>query len=107
MRNSRASDDYHEVANRWVTLDAAARLLEETKTAVFAQRCNILGEKIPVNRAEQIVKGSQEWLDYLTKMVNARTEANKARVTQDYYRMRFMEANSDAANERAMTRMSA
>lgn len=106
MRNSRPSDDYREVAHRWVTLDAAARLLEESKTAVLAQRCTKLGA-MPVARAEQLVKSSDEWRDYLKKMISSRTEANKARIEMKYYEMRFSEWQSDAANERTQTRLSA
>jgi len=106
-RNSRPSDDYRDVAHRWVTLDASARLLEETKTAVLAQKCNLLGEKMPVTRAEQIVKASEEWRDYLKKMIDARTQANKAKVEMKFYEMRFTEWNSDAANERREARLSA
>ena len=106
IRNTRHSDDFREVANRWVALDDAARMLEETKTAVLAQRCNALGD-MPVTRAEQIVKSSKEWDDYLRKMVNARTQANKAKVEMEYYRMRFAEWNSDAATERAEARLRA
>lgn len=105
MRNTRPSDDWRVVAERWVDLDDAARMLEETKTAVLAQRCNALGD-MPVTRAEQIVKSSKEWDDFLRKMVRARTQANKAKVEMEFYRMRFMEANSDAANERHLARAS-
>lgn len=101
--NRPASAEYQEVAHRWVTLDAVARLLEETKSAVFAQRCLASGEK-SVARAEMVIKADQSWHDHLRKMVDARTEANKARVEQDFQKMRFWEANSEAANERAAAR---
>lgn len=107
IRNSRRpSEDYLETGNDWCTLDQVARLLEENKTAVFAQRCNVLGD-MPVNRAEQIVRASQEWADYIKKMVEAKTAANRARVRLKYYEMKHMEAQSDAANERTETRLRA
>ena len=102
-RNRPASMEYQEVAHRWVTLDAAARLLEETKSAVFAQRCLSVTEKSQA-RAEMVAKADPVWADHLKKMVDARTQANKARVEQEFYRMRFWEANSEAANERASAR---
>jgi hypothetical protein len=105
-RNTRPSDDYQTVAHRWVTLDASARMLEEGKTAFFAQKCNLQGD-IPVNRAEQIVRASPEWANYIKRMVDAKTEANKARVEMEFYRMRFQEWQSDAANERTETRLRA
>lgn len=107
MRNDRRPSEYFlEQGNEWVTLDAVARLLEENKTAVFAQRCNALGE-MPVNRAEQMVRASPEWSDYIKKMVDAKTAANRAKIRTDYYRMKHMENTSDAANERLMSKMSA
>lgn len=106
MRNTRPSDDFKTVADRWVTLDAVARLLEEGKSAFFAQRCNLQGD-VPVNRAEQIVKASEEWSNYVKRMVNAKTEANRAKVEMEFYRMRFSEWSSDAANERTEARLRA
>lgn len=104
MRNSRASDDFLEVANSWVALDAAARMLEEGKTAFFAQKCVALGD-MPVNKAEQTVRSSEEWANYIKRMVGAKTEANKMKVRMDYMRMRFSEWQSDAANERLATKV--
>ena len=104
-RNRPASMEYAEVAQKWVTLDAAARLLEETKSAVFAQRCLVLNEKSQA-RAEMIAKAAPDWRDHLTKMVDARTAANRARVEQEFYKMRFWESNSEAANERMAARVS-
>ena len=43
-RNTRASEDFARAADDWVTLDDTARLLEETKTATFSQRCIALGD---------------------------------------------------------------
>jgi hypothetical protein len=107
MRNSRPpSQEFIEVAHNWVTLDATARLLEEGKTAFFAQKCNLQGD-IPVNRAEQMVRASKEWSDYIKKMVDAKTQANRAKVEMEFMRMKFMEATSEAANERAEARLRA
>lgn len=102
-RNRHISDDYLEVAEDWVTLDATARLLEESKSSVFSQRCLATGEK-SVARAELVVKASPQWLDYIDKMVKARTAANKARIKVEYNKMRLQEWQSDAANERLAVR---
>lgn len=75
-------------------------MLEETKTAVLAQRMGALGD-MPVNRAEQIVKGSPEWHEWIAGMVNARTQANLAKVKLEWIRMRFSEEQSEAATKRA------
>jgi hypothetical protein len=79
-------------------------MLEETKTAVLAQRMASLGD-MPVNRAEQIVKASTEWHEWIAGMVNARTTANLAKVKLEWVRMRFQEQQSDSANRRAEMRL--
>lgn len=106
MRNRRPSDDYLEAAEAWVAADSAARLLEESKTTVQAQMQVQKGD-MPVARAEQLVKASPEWAAFIQRLVKARTDANKARVRMEYMKMRFSEWQSDAANERTQTRLSA
>lgn len=88
----------------WCDKDNAARLLEETKSAVFAQRCAVLGD-IPVNRAEQIVKASPDWHDYVVKIVQAKTAANIARANLEYARVRKDEFMNAEANHRAEARL--
>jgi hypothetical protein len=81
-------------------MDAAARMLEEGKSAYIAQQINALGE-MPHAKAERIVKASPEYADYIKKMVNAKTAANRQRVECDFLKMRSMERNSEEANARA------
>jgi hypothetical protein len=100
LSNAPLSEQFRLAAKDWVDKDAAASMLEETKTAVLAQRMGSLGD-IPVNRAEQIVKGSQEWHDWIAGMVNARTAANLAKVKLEWVRMRFNEWQSEEATKRA------
>ena len=100
MSNAPLSEQFRLAAKDWVDKDAAASMLEETKTAVLAQRMAALGD-MPVNRAEQIVKGSQEWHDWIAGMVNARTAANLAKVKLEWVRMRFNEWQSEEATKRA------
>lgn len=102
--NRPISEQYRIAAKAWVELDAAASLLEETKSAVLAQRMRALGD-IPVNRAEQIVKSSEEWMDFIVKMVKAREAANLAKVRLEYVRMKFNEWVSGDANMRAEMRL--
>ena len=66
------SERYRLVAKEWVELDSAARMFEETKSAVLAQKMAVLGD-VPVSRAEQQVKASEDWHSFVTKMVEART----------------------------------
>jgi hypothetical protein len=102
------SEIYRDVAIRWADLDAAARMLEETKTAVLSQKMAALTGLAPamsVSRAEQQVKASPEWSDFLDKMVRARTQANKAKIEVEFTRMQFWERNSADATERQEMRM--
>lgn len=100
------SEQFRIVAKAWADAEAAAHVLEETKTAVFAQKCIALGE-MPVNRAEQTVKASVEWFEHLEKIVAARREANLKKVQLEYVRMKFSEwqaADANSRNERRMSR---
>lgn len=104
--NRRWSDSYLEAGETWVAAEAKARLLEESKTTVLAQMQVKLGD-MPVSRAEQMVKASPEWEAFIHKMVQAKTEANEAKIRVEFIRMKHAEAQSDAANDRAATRLSA
>lgn len=94
------SEQFRLTAKRWVELDSAASLLEETKSAVLAQRMSALGD-IPVSRAEMQVKASDEWSEFVTKMVKAREAANLSKVKLEWTRMRFSEQQSEEATKRA------
>lgn len=100
MSNAPLSEQFRLAARDWVDKDAAASMLEETKSSVLAQRMGVLGD-IPVNRAEQTVKASKEWHDWIAGMVNARTAANLAKVKLEWIRMRHSEWQSQAATKRA------
>jgi len=88
----------------------AARLLEECKSACLSQMiAKYIAENgpMPFNRAENSVKASQEWEDYVTQMVEARYQADRAKVFRDTLDMLFAEWNSAEANarsERKLTR---
>ena len=100
FRNDRPiSELYRLAALEWVELDSAARMLEDTKSSVFAQYVNDYGD-IPISRAEAKVRATDDWLRYVEDTVNARTKANKAKVQCEYLRMRFSEEVSRDANAR-------
>lgn len=98
------SEQFRLAAKDWVEKDSAANLLEETKSAVLAQRMAELGD-MPVSRAEMTVKASAEWREFIEAMVNARKDANMARVKVDWMRMRHSEWQSAEANARAERKM--
>ncbi len=98
--NQPPSEQYRLAAKTWVDLDGAARLLEETKSAVLSQRQKALGD-MPAAHSEREVKASPEWADYIKRMVDARTAANLAKVRMEWTRMRFSEWISMDATRRA------
>ena len=94
------SEQYRVVAKAWVDADAAANLLEETKSAMLARLMQRQGD-MPVSRAEMNVKASDEWREFVTKMVEAREKASLMKVKLEYIRMRFHEWQSVEATRRA------
>lgn len=104
LANHPISEQFRIAAKSWVEMDAAANLLEETKTAVLSQMMARLGD-IPVSHAERAVKSSDEWMDFVTKMVRAREAANLAKVKCEFIRMKFGEWQSDNATKRAEMRL--
>lgn len=98
------SERYRIAAKEWVQLDHAARLMEETKSAVLSQQMAVLGD-IPVGKAEKIVKASDDWHKFIQSMVEARTSANLKKVELEWLKMRFSEQQSKEATERAERRL--
>lgn len=98
--NQPISEQFRVAAKEWVQLDNAARMLEETKTAVLSQKMKAKGD-VPAAHAERDVKASPEWHDWIKGMVEARTAANLAKVKLDYVRMKASEHMSAEANKRA------
>lgn len=94
------SEQFRIIAKRWVDQDAAASLLEESKSAVLAQRMAALGE-MPVSKAEMQIKASDEWHEYIEKMVDERKKASLLKVQLEFIRMRFSEWQSHEATRRA------
>ena len=94
------SEQFRIIAKRWVDQDAAASLLEESKSAVLSQRMAALGE-MPVSKAEMQIKASDEWHEYIEKMVDERKKASLLKVQLEFIRMRFSEWQSHEATRRA------
>lgn len=104
VQNLPWSEQFRIVAKQWVDADAAAALLEDTKSAVLSERMQSLGD-MPVSKAEAIVKASPEWRDFIAGMVSARKTANRLKVQMEYLRMKFQEWSSENANRRAEMRL--
>ena len=102
------SEQYRLAAKDWCQLDAAANLLEESKSAILSQMINkqfTNDPKIALNRAETNAKGSQAWKDYIEKMVKAREDANLAKIKVRFIEMQSREEQSENANRRAEMRI--
>ena len=98
------SEQFRLVAKEWTQLDAAAHMLEESKSAVLSQKMIALGD-MPVSKAEMQVKASLDWIDFIGKMVEARRAANLKKVQMEYIRMKFSEWQSKEATARAERRL--
>ena len=98
------SEVYRIAAKAWVEKEAAASLLEETKSSVLSGRMAALGD-IPVSRAEMTVKASPEWREFVGQMVKARKDANLAKVRLEWVKMTFQERMSAEASARAESRL--
>ena len=98
------SEQFRISAKEWVEADAAASMLEECKSATLSQMMNALGD-MPVSRAEMEVKATEEWMEYLRKMVEARGKSNLLKVKCEWLRMRHSEQQSREASARAEMRL--
>jgi len=94
------SEEFRVTAREWVNADAAARLLEECKSAWICERANALKD-LSVSAAEREVKGSPEYKEYVNQMVAARTAANLLKVKMQWIEMRSWEQRSKEASARA------
>ena len=99
-----SKERYIAAKQAWAEAEAHASILEDTKSAVLAEKMQSLGD-MPVSKAEMIVKGSQEWRGELLSITTARQAANRLKVQMEYIRMKFMEWQSENATKRAEMRL--
>lgn len=102
--NRPLSEQFRVVAKEFNDADAAANILEETKSAVLSEMMLAQGD-MPVSRAEMIVKASKDWRAHIDKMVAARKAANRLKLQLEFIRMQSMEWQSENANRRAEMRL--
>ena len=102
------SEEFRIAAKAWVELDKAARLLDELKTTTLAQmKTNLMAKlgDMPDAKAERLVKSDPDWEAYIRAMVDAKGEANLARVKMQWIEMKFSEWQSADANARRERQM--
>lgn len=94
----------------WADLHAAACYREETKTRELSRLINDKRAEDPSlahNRAEALVKESEEWAEIIRQMVEDRRIANRAKVKYDSLKIQFeywRTRNANARTERMVTR---
>lgn len=98
------SEQFRIAGEIWAEKEYAAQLMEETKSSIMAQKQAMLGD-IPVNRAEQTIKASRDWHEYLKQIVDARKAANLAKIQMEFARLQYYEAQSKEANARIEMKM--
>jgi hypothetical protein len=99
---------YATLAPEWVAADSAADLLEQTRSAFFAQQVELLKEantSLSQAAAENKVKASPEWMAYNKTMVETRKNANLLKARLAYIKMRDMSEQSENATRRVEMRM--
>lgn len=104
MRNTTLTEQWRDAADKWVDADDAARMLEDTKSAMLAKWMAELGD-VPVSRAEQSVKASVRWKTFVESTVKARTVAEKLKIEMKYLEMRRMDERSEEATHRVEARL--
>ena len=98
------SEEFRVVAKQWVDADAAASLLEDTKSAMFSQL--VLGSAdTSIARAEHTARASEAYREHIAKMTEARRAANLLKVQMKYIEMRYGEWQSRDANARKERQM--
>jgi hypothetical protein len=98
------SEEFRLVAKAWVEADAAARLLEETKSSLLSKL--VMASTEPsIGRAEHAARASQDYTDHIDQMCKAKAEANLRRVQMKFVEMRFSEWQSSDANARRERQM--
>jgi hypothetical protein len=108
MSNQSTSEQYRIVAKQWCDAEAAASLLEDTKSAMLSTKIRQLIESEPgiaLNRAEAEVKASAEWREWIESMIEARKKANLLKVQLEYLKMRHSEQQSMEATRRHEMRL--
>lgn len=83
----------------WLDKQQAADLLRETKNDVFAQIKSRQDGKSEAER-DRMARQDEEWTGFRDKMVEAESEARRARMRMKYEEMMFDAWRTQAANDR-------
>lgn len=98
------TEQYRLASVDWIDKDAAARLLEEFKPVELA-RLKSLHPDFTDAKAERIVRASEGWANFIRKMIDARTDANRAKMRLKIQEMEYFQRQSADATARSERRM--
>jgi len=76
----RLANDIRDAGSDWSDLDAAASLLEETKSVLLAELMSACPEGVALGTKEMRAKADPVFREHVKRMVEARRVANRARV---------------------------
>jgi hypothetical protein len=94
--------DIAKAGDAWAEVDHAARLLEQTKAAVFARIKLRIKDELgcKIGEAHERALASDEYQDHLHALCDARYAANLARVKFDAEKARFDASRTAEASRR-------
>jgi len=107
-REQPLSEMFRVVARQHVEVDGAARLMEELKSTTLEQmKTKLISEKgdMADNKAERLVKSSEDWQAYIKEMSNLRTRANKLKAQMTYLKMKEREQDRSEWAQRSERKM--
>jgi hypothetical protein len=103
------NDIYNKVVvlgEKWADAEAAAQILEESRKSVRAQiAMKEIALGVAVNKSELTAEASNEYGEHIKKMVEARRQANIAKVNYTNAQVWVELKRTEAANRRAETRL--
>lgn len=102
--NEPISERWYRAASNWVELEAAADLLESTKSSVFSQMVN-QSERHSIAAKEVEVRAGDAWITHVRKIAAARKAANLAKIECEYLKMQMQEWISADANHRLQAKL--
>lgn len=94
-------EQWRLLQEKWARLDGEARLLEEMQKSILAELTNQYSTGNSVAKAEVLARSHDRYIEHVTKMVHARTDANIARSHADAKKMGFEAWRTTQATQRA------
>jgi len=98
--------ELEKLGNTWADHNAAASVLEETKSTLQAKIAKEeLAKGAPISKAEILAKADPVFEEHIKAMVEARRLATRAKVRFDTFKIKAELLRSNAATDRAMMQL--